>query len=162
MDAPTDGDLMRVLGHATAESELRGRVVNGLEAQDVVHEIFAELLLTAKAETFDPSRLLRPWLMTVVRNKARDLLRGEQRHADLTDRTHPRSAGATDQQSAAHLAVEELFSRLTPEERRLCERFYLEDVPAADIARDLDIDTVRVYRELHRIRTRLRTARPSC
>jgi RNA polymerase sigma factor (sigma-70 family) len=185
MDFPPDGDLMRDLGGssdmatkaraldrlrqrfeaemlATAEAMLRGQLVHGLEAQDVVHELFAELLLTAKAKRFDRTRPLRPWLMTVVRNKARDLLRGEKKHVDLTDRTLPRSAEAVQQHTAAHQEVEELFSLLTPDERRLCERFYLEDVSAAEIAHDLAVATAQVYRGLDRIRTKLRISRLSC
>jgi RNA polymerase sigma factor (sigma-70 family) len=183
MDAPSDGELMQTLGTSTdnsekaqaldrlrqrygpdmlacAEAELRGRIVNGLEGLDVVHEIFAELLLTAKAEKFDHARPLHPWLMTVVRNKARDLLRSEQRRIDANERLPRPQAGAPPDQSNLQLQVEELLCQLTDDERSLCVRFYMEDSSAADLAREFQTDAGHIYRDLHRLRIKLRSFKP--
>ncbi len=143
-----------------AQRELRGRVVNGLEAQDVVHEVFSELLFSPKAEKFDESRPLRPWLRVVVRNKARDLLRCEQKYLVVAKQAQ-RAASARPGQTTAHVEVEDLFARLTADERKLCERFYLEDQSVAEIARERGTLPRCIYRDLHRLRTKLRAATAS-
>jgi RNA polymerase sigma-70 factor, ECF subfamily len=48
---------------------------------DVLQETFVQLFVSR--HTFDPSRPLRPWLLTIAANKAKDALRRMQR-ADMT------------------------------------------------------------------------------
>ena len=182
-EEPSDAVLMWTLGHspdssktakaletlchrfetemlAAASSELRGRVVHGLQALDIVQEVFTMLLLDAKAKRYDASRPLRPWLLTLVHNKARDLLRSETRRyaSRLEAGTQP---PATINQALAdtHERIEDLLSVLGDEDRGLIEDFYLGQRNAREIAQERGIAAGQVYRELHRIRTRLRTLR---
>jgi len=175
----SDGDLMAILGSSTdrkkkadaleelrrryeaellacARAVLRDRVVHGLEAQDVVQELFAELLFTAKAGRFDRGKSLDPWLRAVVRNKARDLLRREHRHLSLLEEDPSLPSGGPDQPGQKKLEVEELLEALGPEDRELCEQFYLYEYSAEEIALAGGLDKEQIYRDLHRIRTRLR------
>lgn len=56
------------------------------EAQDVVHDAF--VTLWEKAATFDPARgSAFSWAVTLVRNRAIDLVRMRRRRAELKDRT---------------------------------------------------------------------------
>ena len=48
------------------------------EAQDLVHDVFVAAL-SALGELEDPERF-GPWLLTIARNRGRDLLRGRARH----------------------------------------------------------------------------------
>jgi len=146
-----EGDML-----SAAHSELAGRVVHGLEALDVVQEVFTELLLSAKAEKFDTSRPLRPWLLTVVRNKARDLLRSVQKHTYLVEQGTPTDMAVTNEQEVTRQEIDELLAVLNEDERRLCEEFYLEERSADEIAAVYGTARSEVYRRLHQIRTKLR------
>ena len=52
-----------------------------LNRQDLVEEVFQEtfLQLYKSRESFDTNKSLRPWLFTIAANKARDMLRKQQR-----------------------------------------------------------------------------------
>jgi len=178
-DELSDGDLMRVLRLPSdraeksdaleelwcrhepgllscARSELRDRVVHGLDARDVVQEVFAEVLLSAKAERFDPDKCLGAWLRTIVRNKARDLLRREHRHVSLAEEDPFLPPSLLGKPAQQRLEVEELLAALGDDDRWLCEQFYLFGYSAEAIAQRRGLDKEQVYRDLHRIRTRLR------
>lgn len=174
---PPDGELVRIIGSAPdtgtknaalellrerhevdmlrqAQSVLNERQIGGLEAQDVVQEVFAEVLLTVKLGQFDESRPLRPWLMAVVRNKARDLLRYERPYTPIEEEVVTLLADKS--QTEAQEQVQELLGQLDPDDRKLFEGFYLEDRSAGDLALEQGTEPTKVYRELHRIRNQLR------
>lgn len=55
-------------------------------AEDVFQDTFLQIHLSA--ETFDPSRRLKPWLFTIAANKARDYLRRNNRRSALSLSAH--------------------------------------------------------------------------
>ncbi len=57
-----------------------------LNRQDLVEEVFQEtfLQLYKSRESFDTSKSLRPWLFTIAANKARDMLRKQQRGGTIS------------------------------------------------------------------------------
>jgi len=107
--------------------------------------------------SFDNSRPLRPWLLTVVRNKARDLLRSEQKHLNLGEqRNPPDMATLNHRHEVTRQQIEDLLTLLHPAERKLTEEFYLEERTADEIADAHGLARSDVYRKLYQIRTKLR------
>ncbi len=87
----TDAELMQryVEGDEAAFREIVSRYKNTLYAflkrflnrSDLIDDVFQEtfLQLFMSRDKFDPSRPLRPWLLTMAANKAKDALRKAQR-----------------------------------------------------------------------------------
>jgi len=92
----TDSELFALYsaGEETAFREIVTRYKNSLYAflwnflnqQDLVEDVFQEtfLQLYTSRDSFDASRPLRPWLFTIAANKAKDLLRKQQRSATIS------------------------------------------------------------------------------
>ncbi|MSR13248.1 MAG: hypothetical protein EXR86_01530 [Gammaproteobacteria bacterium] len=74
-DQEAYGDLLREIG-AAIEIYLRVRFGNMDVLEDCVQECL--MAIHAARHTYDPSRLFRPWMFTVVRHKTIDLLRLRQ------------------------------------------------------------------------------------
>jgi RNA polymerase sigma factor (sigma-70 family) len=105
----------------------------------------------------DPDRL-RPWLMAVAANEARQILRRQRRHriveievADIgTDQFDPAArAGLADLATA--------LRRLSPEDRTLLALRHVAGYDATEIGRELGISPSGVRSRLARLTARLRT-----
>lgn len=102
---------------------------NAVSAEDVVQETL--LQLHTSAASFDRERRFKPWLFTIVANKARDHLRRRQRKRELA------IDAFVDQESSAGQRFVELFSSdTTPpdddlliDERRRIVRETVESLP---------------------------------
>ena len=91
----TDAELIAryTAGDESAFNTIVTRYKNGLYAflsrflnrKDFIDDVFQEtfLQLFISKDTFDTSRPLRPWLFTIAANKAKDLLRKQQRTAAI-------------------------------------------------------------------------------
>jgi RNA polymerase sigma-70 factor (ECF subfamily) len=100
-------------------------------AEDVVQDAF--LRLWTNAGSFDPARgSLRTWLLTVVRRRAVDYLRGragrERREIELSPEV-PAQGGGSDPwrdvaQSLERQAVRQALASLPPEQRQVVELAY--------------------------------------
>jgi RNA polymerase sigma-70 factor (ECF subfamily) len=124
-------------------------------ARDVVQEVVAVLLKSAKARQFDPARPLGPWLLQVVTYKARDVRRQESRHRATGD--CPCRAPGRDADLALDDYLAELLGHLTGSEEEVVRLFYLDGLSARDVAERKDWSLDKVYRELHKARTKLRS-----
>jgi len=145
-----------------AISELRGQRITSVQAGDVVQEVFAKLLHAAVARNFLGDRPLRPWLIRVLRNQTRDLLRQEYRQPPGVEEQHlaacPSRESAEPDSSLQELDA--LLHLLTEEERRLVQLFYLQENSASEVGAATGQDVQAVYRQLARIREKLRSLLP--
>jgi len=106
----------------------------------------------------DPERL-RPWLMSVAANEARQLVRRQRRHvvveievADVGSAQH--DPGAAD---AALIDLAAAMRRLAPEDRALLALRYVADFDATEIGRALGLSASGVRSRLSRLVARLRS-----
>lgn len=134
------------------------------DAEDVAQETF--LRAWRGLRHYDPRHPFPAWLFTIGRNTCLNHLRSERRHADQLDRAAqaraPRSASAAASEPAAGGAADSLWglaADLLPERQftALWLR-YVEDMPAAAIARVLESSTVGARLTLLRGRRRLEAA----
>ncbi|MGH7904150.1 MAG: sigma-70 family RNA polymerase sigma factor [Candidatus Dormibacteraceae bacterium] len=151
----TDLDLARALGarDSTALEQLYDRY-GGLafsvavrilgdhaRAEDVVQEAF--LKVWDSSSRFDPEKgSLRTWLLTVVRNRALDHLRGrrgrEREERELAEDVLASGAGSDPWQEVSltlqREAVTEALGRLPPEQRQAVELAYFGGYTHREIA----------------------------
>jgi RNA polymerase sigma factor (sigma-70 family) len=102
----------------------------------------------------DPARL-RPWLMSVAANEARQIARSRRRRTvrelAVGNRTVPR-----DVDRAALMDLSNALSRLDPKDRAIVGLRYLGGFESAEIGRALGMTAVGVRVRLHRLLGRLR------
>jgi RNA polymerase sigma-70 factor (ECF subfamily) len=96
LEKQSDAQLLTryATGEEAAFREIVNRYKDSLHAflrqfirqQDLVEDVFQEtfMQLFNSRESFDMSRPLRPWLITIAANKAKDALRKQQRKAAAT------------------------------------------------------------------------------
>ena len=134
-------------------------------AQEATQETF--IRAWRAAATYDPSRELGPWLLTVARHTTLDLIRRESRP---TRGGHEAEQDAVVEDPGMEQAwtawqVQEAIRRLGEEERQIVRLTFLEDLSQAQIAERLQIPlgTVksrshRAHRQLADLLTHLRVA----
>lgn len=117
------------------------RVVNDREeAEDVVHDAF--VAVWRKIDRFDPERgSLRGWLMTVVRNRAIDRVRGRRPRMDLDDadersllRTGPNPTWEAALQRASAAQVRAAMDTLSDEQRQAVDLVYFQGYTYREVA----------------------------
>lgn len=94
-----------------------------LSQHDLIEDVFQEtfMQLFTSRETFDPSRPLSPWLFTIAANKAKDLLRKQQRTPAIP------ISGAADEQE---MSFEEMLNTLTSDPTRPYEELERQETSA--------------------------------
>lgn len=110
------------------------------EAEDVVQDAF--VAVWRKIDRFDPGRgALRAWLMTVVRNRAIDRVRGRRPSLDVDEadersllRTGPNPTWDTALQNASASEVRDALASLPDEQRRAVELAYFEGYTYREVA----------------------------
>lgn len=124
-------------------------------AQEAVQEIF--IRAWNAAPSYDPSRDLGPWLMTIARHASLDLVRRELRptrggHEAETD-VVVEEPGIDE----AWLAweVQEALRRLTDDEREIVRLSFFEDLTHAQVAERLGLPIGTVKSRSHRAHRRL-------
>lgn len=138
-------------------------VGDAAEADDIVQDVYVRAL----EHPVDASRPLRPWLVTVTLNLARDRLRARKRRGYLgtwlpspveDDRLADERIAMRESASMAWLVAAEA---LTPTQRAvwLCREVL--DLSAAETAEALGTTPGGADVALHKARVRLRDARPS-
>jgi RNA polymerase sigma-70 factor (ECF subfamily) len=135
------------------------------EAEDTAQDAF--LRAYAALGRFDPDRPLRPWLLRITANLARNRLRSVGRYLAALQRAwrlDPAAARAAPEPSAeqaglARLEAEAVWQavrRLTPADQEIIYlRFFLE-LPEAEMAAALEVAAGTVKSRLHRASRRLR------
>jgi RNA polymerase sigma-70 factor (ECF subfamily) len=129
------------------------------DAADAVHDAFATVL--AKPQAFDDKRgPLRPWFLTVVRNRCLDMLR-RRRGSDVpVERLVEPSSGPDEILEKADVAktIQHALASIDSEKRQIVVlRDYL-DLSYAEIADILSIAPGTVMSRLHRARLVLKEA----
>jgi RNA polymerase sigma factor (sigma-70 family) len=105
----------------------------------------------------DPDRL-RPWLMSVAANEARQMLRRQRRQG--VTRIELADVGSSVGDPAGRAALMDLAAalrRLSPDDRALLALRYVSDLDATEIGRALGISSSGVRSRLSRLIARLRT-----
>jgi RNA polymerase sigma-70 factor (ECF subfamily) len=132
------------------------------EAEDVAQETFIRAYHAL--DRFDPSRPLRPWLLRISANLARNRRRAWGRYLaalqrSLAERPEPPAAQRVEHLAAEQLQAEELWQavrRLSAADQEVIYlRFFLE-VPEAEMAAALEVAPGTVKSRLHRALKRLR------
>ena len=126
---------------------------NVADAEDVTQDTFVAAL--QRMSTYDPAQAIGPWLRTIARHRAIDVLRRRARAPE-----EPEAAGV---QSAEGVAIERLdaervraaLARVPPRDRALLVLRYWEDQPVEAIARALGMTDGGVRVALMRARRRL-------
>jgi RNA polymerase sigma-70 factor (ECF subfamily) len=106
----------------------------------------------------DPARL-RPWLVTVAANEARQAMR-RQRRAHLVAEIAPDDMGTSGADPAANAELLDLANalrRLAPDDRALLALRYVADLDATELGRALGLSPSGVRSRLARLIARLRT-----
>ena len=105
----------------------------------------------------DPDRL-RPWLMSVAANEARQMLRRQRRQGVM--RIEVADVGSSQGDPAAGAGLLDLAAalrRLSPDERSLLALRYVSGMDATEIGQALGISSSGVRSRLARLMARLRT-----
>jgi RNA polymerase sigma-70 factor (ECF subfamily) len=124
---------------------------------DVAEE--AEQAAWAKAwhrlgDVRDPARL-RPWLMSVAANEARQIVRGQKRRSVRElDVAGPTSTASVDR--AALLDLANALAGLDPRDRAIIGLRYIAGLDSAEIGRAIGMSASGVRVRLHRLLGRLR------
>jgi len=127
--------------HSAAALATALRVVGDREeAEDVVHDAF--VAVWRKIDRFDADRgSLRPWLMTVVRNRAIDRVRARRFNVDVDDadersllRTGPNPTWDDAVRRASAREVRAALAQLPDEQRRAIELAYFEGYTYREVA----------------------------
>jgi RNA polymerase sigma-70 factor (ECF subfamily) len=124
-------------------------------AQEAVQEIF--IRAWNAAASYDPSRDLGPWLMTIARHASLDLVRRELRptrggHEAETD-VVVEEPGID--QAWVSWEIQEALGRLTADEREIVRLSFFEDLTHAQVAERLGVPIGTVKSRSHRAHRRL-------
>jgi RNA polymerase sigma-70 factor, ECF subfamily len=145
----------------TAAALLRDRALAEDAAQEAWVDVWKALY------TFQPDRPFRPWLLAVVANRCRMLLRRRslttisldyEASTFVTDITDSHDTEALALQTEADAELRTMLASLTTEQRTILELHFFADLALAEIALVIDtpLGTVksRLHRALHTLRSR--------
>jgi RNA polymerase sigma-70 factor, ECF subfamily len=130
------------------------------DAEDVAQETFLRAWNYLKR--FDPTRPLRPWLLSIASNLASNRRRSAGRYlAALTRafRNEPFSSPSTEEKSARHMQANELWKavqNLSLADQRIIYLRYFLDLPVTETAEVLQVAEGTVKSRLSRALDRLR------
>jgi RNA polymerase sigma-70 factor (ECF subfamily) len=135
------------------------------DAEDLVQDVFITLVQTMPTFTYERQKSFRGWLRTVALNKWRDRCRAGVRPAGvgrLSDLPAPDDAEALwEAEHNRYLvgrALEVMRAEFQPTTWKACWELVVNDRPAAEVARELDITENAVYIAKCRVLQRLRRA----
>lgn len=106
-----------------------------------------------RLDTLRDTRSLRPWLLRVAANEAKQLLRRNRRHIAQSLDLAADVAGATVR--AEDVVLRDALAALDPAERELLARRYLLGLNSEEIGRQLGLSAEGVRSRLKRLRDRL-------
>ena len=105
--------------------------------------------------TLRDSARLRPWLMSIAANEARQLVRGSRRRERHERRAGSAAAPPSPQDQADSLDLASALARLDADDRRLIGMRYLAGLNSAEIAKELGSTPSSVRGRLARLMDRL-------
>jgi RNA polymerase sigma-70 factor (ECF subfamily) len=143
----------------------QGMGVSPNQAEELAQE--AMISVWRKAATFDP-KLASPatWLFTIVRNKRIDMFRRDRRpHVPLDqapDRTADERRGPEGAYRAgrARNAVQQALTTLSPEQRMVIHKAFVEDKTHSEVAAELELPLGTVKSRIRLALDRMRGALP--
>jgi RNA polymerase sigma factor (sigma-70 family) len=107
--------------------------------------------------TLRDSSRLRPWLVSIAANQARQLQRRERRRRVVEIQVEPIPPQAHLDETAAMLDLERALVRLTADERSLVALRFVSELDSEEIGRALGISASGARSRLERLLARLRT-----
>lgn len=121
-------------------------IKSGADA-DVAEDLVQDVMMTVwrKAELYEPARgSVAAWIFTIARNRRIDRLRRQSPHAyediDDLDLESPDADGEeTVQARQRKTLVFEAMAELPPDQQRVIEMSFIDDMPQADIAQKLGV-----------------------
>ena len=141
-------------------------VLNASEAEDLAQETFVRLW--QHRDRFDPAKAVKPWILGIAVNLARNRLRWWRRRplVSLDDWTEtPASASGSQVDSRQHLeqqekalATRDAIAALQPDLREAIVLYEYEHMSYADIAAALNVTPKAVETRIARARQKLRVA----
>ena len=143
------GVLLSLLGRHVA---VRG------EAADLVQQTF--LQLHRARHDFDPTRRLRPWLVTIAMNLRREQMRRLARRPDLLPQAEAFPDIPAEERSATRVEVGQLVRRaleeLPSEQREAIELHWVAGLPFQEVGQVMGISSAAARGRAHRGYVRLR------
>jgi RNA polymerase sigma-70 factor (ECF subfamily) len=135
------------------------RYVGGLDAQDLAQETFVRAFVNR--ERFDPSRPLKPWLLTIARNLCIDRLRSSERrqHPEPDMSVYPDRSVNAEQELASREQLTLLrrgLLELPDGQREVIAMYHQDGLSYREMSEVLDVPIGTVMTWLHRGRRRLR------
>jgi RNA polymerase sigma-70 factor, ECF subfamily len=103
----------------------------------------------------DPARL-RPWLMSVAANEARQIARGNRRRTVRELQVSGPDGPATTPERAALMDLANALGGLDPQDRALIALRYVAELDSASIGREMGLSASGARARLHRLLARLR------
>ena len=98
----------------------------------------------------DPARL-RPWLMSVAANEARQMARGDRRRTVRELRVSAPDGRATTTEHATLMDLANTLARLDPQDRALIGLRYIAELDSAAIGREMGLSASGARVRLHRL-----------
>lgn len=135
---------------------LIGSAATREDIEEAVADVF--LALWTHTEALDPSQGLRPWLSTVARNKATDVLRRLRPTAPLEEGQPSPAAGPAEEIEQLERAERlwQAVADLDEPDRTLFLRHYYEGEKLKNVASDLDMNLSTAKTRLARGRKKLK------
>jgi RNA polymerase sigma-70 factor (ECF subfamily) len=133
-------------------------------AEDAVHDAFVEVIKHKEKAFGKSEEELKAWLLTIVKNKALDILRKQRHVEDIDELELQSSARLTDIQVIDNIMFERLLGHihgLDEKYKTVLEMKYILDMTNAQIARSMNITAKNVEMRLYRAKTMLRNAMES-
>jgi RNA polymerase sigma-70 factor, ECF subfamily len=130
------------------------------EAQDTAQEAFIRAFQAL--DRFDMSRPLRPWLLRITANLARNRLRSAGRYWAALQRLfweHPEPAINVEEKSLQQIEAQQLWQavrRLNVADQQIIYLQYFLGLPEAEMATALEVALGTIKSRLHRALNRLR------
>ena len=144
--AAHDGDMARICMVITGDPA---------SARDAVQA--AWLIAWRRLPTLRDAARLRPWLMSVAANEAKQLLRRERRRARHEARAADDRRSIDPAHRAEHVDLADALGRLSADERRLLALRYVGGLTSEEIGRELSASAAAIRGRIARVLARLRS-----